>query len=156
MLLLRQDGFFDGGESLVVNTLWSYRELLVLPIIPTRGSMGRASARLSILGFLCLSVIAMPGCGGQPVGTVPAPGFINHTQHSDAQLSALWSAAQQTLSQKIDLNPLARELYNSAPNILPGDVRVWNVLPHQLQVESQADVSSPVLQQAWCAPIPQD
>lgn len=100
------------------------------------------------LSFLWLSVIAMAGCGGRPAGTVQAAGFINHTQHSNTQLSALWSAAQQTLSQQIDLNPLQRELYNSAPNFLPGDARVWNVSPHQIQVESQADVSSSVLQQA--------
>src|SRR5439155_19844665 len=92
--------------------------------------------------------IAMASCGGQPVGVVPAKGFINNTQHSDVQLSAVWAAAQQTLSQQIDLNPLQRELYNAAPNILPGDARALGVSPHQLQVESQSDVSSPALQAA--------
>src|SRR5205823_6782895 len=70
------------------------------------------------------------------------------TQHSNTQLSPLWSAAQQTLSQQVDLNPLEREFYNVAPNILPGDARVWRGSPRQIQVESQADVSLPVLQQA--------
>ena len=43
------------------------------------------------------------------------------------------------------MNPLQRELYNSAPNIVPGDARVWSVSPKQLVVASQADVSSPTL-----------
>ena len=60
-------------------------------------------------------------------------------------MQALWKAAQQDLSQQIDLNPLQRELYNSAPNITPGDARVWNVSLRQLVVASQADVSSPTL-----------
>jgi hypothetical protein len=105
-------------------------------------------AALWKLSFLGLSVIAMASCGGQPVGVVRAKGFINNTRHSDAQLLALWSAAQQTLSQQIDLNPLERELHNAAPNILPGDARALQVSPRQLQVESQADVSSPALQAA--------
>jgi len=107
--------------------------------------MDRQPARLWILGFLFPSVIAMAGCGGQPVGTASAAGFINHTQHSSAQLSALWSAAQQILSHHIDLNPLQRELYNAAPNILPGDARALGVSPHQLQVEiaSRRFISGP-------------
>ena len=122
--------------------------------------MVRKPAWRRALSFLWLSVsvVTIAGCGGQLVGTVTAAGFINHTQHSNTQLSALWSAAQQTLSQQVDLNPLEREFYNVAPNILPGDARVWRGSPRQIQVESQADVSLPVLQQATgiCAPIPQD
>jgi hypothetical protein len=101
--------------------------------------------KVSCLG---LSAIVIASCGGQPVGVVPAQGFINKTQHSDTQLLALWGAAQQTLSQQIDLNPLQRELSNAAPNILPGDARALQVAPRQVQVESEADVPSPVLQAA--------
>ena len=107
--------------------------------------MRTRAARLQKLSLLWLSVIAMASCGGQPVGVVPAKGFINNTQHSDVQLSAVWAAAQQTLSQEIDLNPLQRELYNAAPNILPGDARALGVSPHQLQVEiaSRRFISGP-------------
>jgi hypothetical protein len=67
--------------------------------------------------------LLLAGCGGTPA-TAPASnaavGFVNSTQHSDAQLWALWKAAQQTISQQIDLNPLQRELYGAAPNIVAG------------------------------------
>jgi hypothetical protein len=91
-----------------------------------------------------LGILLMTACGARPSNSTPST-FINHTRHSDAQLQALWSAAQQTLSQQIDMNPLQRELYNSSPNIVPGDSRVWGVSPQQLAVSSQADVSSPTL-----------
>jgi len=94
---------------------------------------------------LLLSVLLMTACGGRPTDSSPNASFINNTQHSTAQLLALWNAAQQTLSQQIDLNPLQRELYNSAPDIAPGDARVWSVSPKQLVVASQADVLSPTL-----------
>jgi hypothetical protein len=94
---------------------------------------------------LLLSIVLMTACGGRPTNSSPNASFINNTQHSDAQLQALWKAAQQTLSQQIDLNPLQRKLYNSAPNFVPGDSRVWNTSPRQLAVASQADVSSPTL-----------
>jgi hypothetical protein len=94
---------------------------------------------------LLLSILLMIACGGRPTDSSPNAAFINGTQHSNAQLQALWNAAQQTLSQQIDLNPLQRELYNSTPDIVPGDARVWSVSPKQLVVASQADVSSPTL-----------
>ena len=97
------------------------------------------------LTALIIGILVMTACGARPTGSTPSASFINHTEHSDAQLDALWKAAQQTLSQQIDLNPLQRELYSSAPNIVPGDSRVWNISPQQLTVASQADVSSPTL-----------
>lgn len=57
----------------------------------------------------------------------------------------MWKAAQQSLSQQIDLNPVQRTLTNVAPDMLPGDARVWNISPRQLTVSSQPDVSSSVL-----------
>jgi hypothetical protein len=92
------------------------------------------SVRVVLLGMVLLS-----GCGSGPN---PAVRFINRTQHSDAQLSVLWTAAQQNLSQQIDLNPLAT---NVAPNLKPGDARVWSVAPRRLLVSPQADVSSAAL-----------
>src|SRR5207237_178782 len=93
--------------------------------------------RASVLGLLLLS-----GCGGMPR---PAIGFINHTQHSDAQLWALWKAAQQNLSQQIDLNPLQQQQTNVPPEIIPGDPRVWNISPRQISVSAQRDISSAML-----------
>jgi hypothetical protein len=97
------------------------------------------------LTALIIGVLVMTACGASPTDSSPNASFINHTQHSDAQLQSLWQAAQQTLSQQIDLNPLQRELYSSPADIAPGDARVWTVSPKQLAVAAQADVSSPTL-----------
>lgn len=93
--------------------------------------------RLVLFGLLWLS-----GCAGD--GSPPV-GFVNQTQHTGAQLWSLWRAAQQSLSQQIDLNPLQRQLENAPPQILPGDPRVWNISPHQLVVSPSPDVSSAAL-----------
>jgi hypothetical protein len=92
------------------------------------------------LRALALMIVLLQGCRG-----APAAGFINQTQHTDAELWALWHAAQQSLSQQIDMNPLQRTQSNVPALILPGDPRVWNVSPRQLAVAPQADVSSAVL-----------
>ena len=110
--------------------------------------MAREAVRRWTSRWIWVSLLALSACGGQPDGALAPAGFINKTQHSSAQLAALWAAAQQTLSQQIDLNPLQRELYNAAPDVRPGDSRVWHVSPKQLEVASQIDVSSPVLQTA--------
>jgi hypothetical protein len=109
-----------------------------------------APAWLSGLVILALA-LAITACGGSPATTSSANGaigFVNRTQHSDAQLWALWKAAQQSLSLQIDLNPLQRELYGAAPNIVAGDPRALNVSPRQVRVAAQSDVSSSVLQSA--------
>ena len=92
------------------------------------------------LRALVLTILLLEGCGGSN----PAR-FINQTRHSDAEWWALWKAAQQNLSQQIDLNPLERSLNGAPAQILPGDARVWNVSPRQLAVSSQADVSATTL-----------
>ena len=91
-------------------------------------------SRVAVLLALVLS-----GCGGR--ATSPA-GFINQTKHSSAELQSLWQAAQRNLSQQIDLNPLEQEMNGVKPKVLPGDPRVWSVLPRQLVVSSQTDISS--------------
>jgi hypothetical protein len=84
-------------------------------------------------------VVFSAGCGSH---TTPPVGFLNQTHHTDAELQAIWQAAQQNLSRQIDLNPLEQAFTGAAPHILPGDSRAWSVSPRQLVVASQADVSS--------------
>lgn len=55
----------------------------------------------------CLS-----GCGGGFPSGLPV-GFINQTQHSDADLWAIWKTAQKELAQQVDLNPLQQSLYDA-------------------------------------------
>jgi hypothetical protein len=95
--------------------------------------------RRVLLGLL-FAITLLSGCGGDK--PVPPLGFVNHTQHSDAHLGALWQAAQSELSKQIDLNPLQRVLTHVPPQVLPGDPRVWSISPHQLLVSSQPDVSA--------------
>ena len=95
--------------------------------------------RQVLLGLL-FAITLLSGCGGDK--PVPPVGFVNHTQHSDAQLWTLWHAAQQDLSQQVDLNPLQRTLTHVPPRVLPGDPRAWSISPHQLLVSSQPDVSA--------------
>lgn len=98
------------------------------------------------LRVLALMVLLLEGCGGVGAGANPsAVGFVNQTQHTDTELWALWKAAQQNLSQQIDLNPLQRTQSNVPPDILPGDPRVWNIQPQQLVVAARPDVSSAAL-----------
>jgi hypothetical protein len=88
-------------------------------------------------------------CGGTPQDgrqdSQPV-GFVNHTIHSDAQLRTIWTAAQKHLAQQVDLNPLQRQ---NAPSVIakirPGDPRALSVMPHQLVVDNEVDVSSEVL-----------
>jgi hypothetical protein len=90
---------------------------------------------------LALMMVLLQACGGAN----PAVGFINQTQHTDAELSDLWHAAQQNLSQQIDMNTLQRTLSNVPAQILPGDPRVWDASPRQLTVAPRPDVSSAAL-----------
>ena len=92
-----------------------------------------------ILFTVFLTVVCL-GCGGSPHSPVPV-GFINQTQHSDADLQAIWADAQRSVAQQIELNPLQR---NVPPDIRPGDPRALNVVPHQLAVTAERDVSSEV------------
>ncbi|SRR5258708_2957292 len=95
------------------------------------------------LRALALMIVLLQGCGGR---ANPEVGFINQTQHTDAKLWLLWHAAQQNLSQQIDMNPLQS---NASAQILPGDPRVWNASPRQLTVAPQPDVSSARFCRGW-------
>jgi hypothetical protein len=84
------------------------------------------------------------GCGGGSMDIKPV-GFVNHTQHSDADLWVIWKAAQQDLAAQIDLNPVQQTLSGASANILPGDARALSVQPHQLTVSGEPDVASSAL-----------
>jgi hypothetical protein len=91
-----------------------------------------------------ISIIALLGCGGSSQNPVPAAGFINQTQHSTVDLQAIWTQAQQSIAQQIDLNPL-QVSKNFSPKVLPGDPRALSVEPHHLLVAAVPDVSSQLL-----------
>jgi hypothetical protein len=93
------------------------------------------------LRTLFLTVLLL-GCGSKKTPTAPV-GFVNQTKHSDTELWTIWSAAQKSLATKINLNPL--QSTDAPPDILPGDARALGVMPHQLTVAPQPDVSSNVL-----------
>lgn len=89
-------------------------------------------------------IVALLGCGETPRSSAPVE-FVNQTQHSDADLRAIWSEAQQSLAQKIDLNPLQRLSANVPPDTRPGDSRALSVRPRQLLVAAEPDLSPEVL-----------
>jgi hypothetical protein len=87
--------------------------------------------------------IVLAGCGGRP--EAPPEDFVNQTHHSDGDLWTIWKAAQETLAQEIDLNPLQRSFAGAPADIRPGDARALRVAPHQLRVGSEPDIASSVL-----------
>jgi hypothetical protein len=97
--------------------------------------------RRNVVLFL---IMVLLGCGGSPQSPLPAAGFINQTQHSNADLQAIWTQAQQSVAQQIDLNPLQISK-NVSPKVLPGDPRALGVQPHQVLVAAVPDVSSQLL-----------
>lgn len=84
--------------------------------------------------------LALLGCGGQPAG--PPAGFVNQTRHSDADLWMIWQAAQDSIAYQVDLNPLQRSSFGAPADIRPGDRRALEIMPHQLRVGAEPDVSS--------------
>jgi hypothetical protein len=102
----------------------------------------RRTAMRNLMHVVVIVCVLFSGCGNGPEAGI---GFINETQHSDAQLWSLWKAAQKNLSQQIDLNPLQRHFSSVAADLLPGDSRVLGVSPRQLVVSSQPDVTSAAL-----------
>src|SRR5271154_4939385 len=82
--------------------------------------------------------LTLLGCGGQP-NALPV-GFVNQTKHSDADLWVIWKAAQESVDQEVDLNPLQRSSSGSPADIRPGDPHALGVMPHQLKVSSEQDV----------------
>ena len=60
-------------------------------------------------------------------------------------MQAIWTEAQQSVAEKIDLNPLQRLSQNVLTDTRPGDPRALEVGPTQLLVAPQPDISSAVL-----------
>ena len=95
------------------------------------------------LRTLILTVVLV-GCGGGASDVLPI-GFVNQTQHSAAELWAIWKSAQQSLAKKIDLNPLQRSLPGVVADIRPGDLGALRQAPHQIRVAREPDVASGTL-----------
>ena len=98
-----------------------------------------------ILWSLGLGLVLL-GCGARP-NELPM-GFVNQTHHPDAELWTIWKGAQASLAQQVDLNPLQRSFSGASADIRPGDTRALNILPHQLRVGAEPDVSSSQLMSA--------
>ena len=60
-------------------------------------------------------------------------------------MQAIWTEAQQSVAEKIDLNPLERLWHNVPPDVHPGNPRALKVEPTQLLVAPEPDVSSEAL-----------
>src|SRR5207249_11594274 len=94
----------------------------------------RSARRRRLL--VVLACLWLAGCaGGFPRG-LPT-GFINKTQHSDAELWAIWKTAQQELAQEVDLNPLQQSLHDATPDIHPVDPTPLSAVRHHLSVAAQ-------------------
>ena len=88
-------------------------------------SIGTRPMRRNLWKFLL--GLALLGCGGQPAK--PAVGFVNRTRHSDAELWTIWQAAQDSIAQEVDLNPLQRSSFGAPADIRPGDRRALEICP---------------------------
>jgi hypothetical protein len=95
-------------------------------------------------GLKVVCLVVLVSCGGPLTQTIP-PGFVNQTPHSDTELWAIWHAAQQSIAQQVDLNPLQREFHSAPPDLRPGDPRALQEQPHQLRVAAQPDVAAGTL-----------
>ncbi|HEX8813917.1 MAG TPA: hypothetical protein VF753_00300 [Terriglobales bacterium] len=90
---------------------------------------------ICVIGFTLLLI----GCGNGPAAS--HAGFVNATQHSDTELWQIWKQAQDSISTRIDLNPLQQ----APPVILRGDRRAITVQPNQLWVAPVNDISAQTL-----------
>ena len=97
--------------------------------------------------------MVLAGCGGRP--EAPPEGFVNQTHHSEADLWTIWKAAQETLAQEIDLNPLQRSFAGAPADIRPGDARALKSrLTNSAWAQSQTSPPACCWQpQAWTGTI---
>lgn len=82
----------------------------------------RRSLWKSVLG------LGLLGCGGQP----------------NADLWVVWKATQESLDQEVDLNS-AKIVFRSARRHSSRDSRALEVMPHQLKVSAEPDVTAGIL-----------
>ena len=87
--------------------------------------------------------LGLLGCGGLP-NALPV-GFVDQTKHSDADLWVVWKAAQESLDQEVNLNPLQRSFSAAGADIRPGDPRALEVMPYQLRMSAEPDVTASAL-----------
>jgi hypothetical protein len=87
--------------------------------------------------------LGLLGCGGQP--NALSVGSVNQTKHSDTDLWVVWKAAQESLGQEVNLNPLQRSSSGAPADIRPRDPRALEVMPHQLKVSAEPDVTADIL-----------
>jgi hypothetical protein len=84
--------------------------------------------------------LGLLGGGGLPNG-LPV-GLDNQTKHSDAELWAVWKAAQESLAQEVDLNPLQRSSSGAPADIRPGTHGLLKSCLTTLKVSAEPDVTA--------------
>ena len=89
---------------------------------------------------LALTIVLL-GCGQGPQRS-GGVGFVNQTKHPDAELAAIWAAAQADVARSIDLNPVQRSQSNVPPDIVAGDPRALGIEPPGLLVAAVPDISA--------------
>jgi len=72
-------------------------------------------------------------------------GFINQTQHDDADLWVIWQAAQESVAKQIDLNPVQQSQTGAPAQTLPGNAIALDTEPREILVAPVQDVSSTAL-----------
>ena len=89
-------------------------------------------------------LVVLWGCGGGLPDSAPT-GFVNQTQHTDAELWVIWQQAQHSVAHSVDMNPLQRSETGATAVTLPGDSRALQIMPHQLKITGEPDVPSSAL-----------
>jgi hypothetical protein len=89
-----------------------------------------------------LCVVLFGGFGGSPA---PASGFVNHTQHSDAQLWALGRARPADTLATNRSEPVAAHRERRVSQYFAGRSAGLGGQPRQIEVSSAPDVASAVL-----------
>src|SRR5438093_12178937 len=106
---------------------------------PEQVQKSGAPADISIMGLkrairrrllVFLACLWLAGCGGGFSGGLPT-GFIYETQHSDADLWAIWKTAPQELAQAVDLDPPQQSLYDEPAATRPARAPAMRARPAQ-------------------------
>ena len=121
----------------------------ICPLDAARGSWALDQVRTNLGRYAAKSISigagVDPGGMWRPFGDSPYGLRQPDARHSEADLWTIWKAAQDTLSQEVDLNPLQRSFSGAPADIRPGDPRAQKIWPHQLRVGAEPDVASSAL-----------